>query len=91
VSVGHVAREIEATGIPTVSVYVRAFRHVAEAMGVPRAVVTRHPMGRTLGAPGDTERQHEVIAAALDLLEAASAGGAIVELDAPYRPGQISG
>ncbi|NOX23956.1 MAG: hypothetical protein GXP36_12845 [Actinobacteria bacterium] len=90
-SVGHVAREIEAAGIPTVSVYVQAFRHVSEAMGVPRTVVTRHPMGRTLGAPGDVERQHEVIGAALDLLESAQAGGALVELEAPYRPGSLSG
>jgi hypothetical protein len=87
VSVGHVAREFEAAGIPTVAVYVRAFRHVAEAMGVPRTVVTRHPMGRTLGAPGDVERQSDVIGAAFALLDSAQEGGAMVELEAPYRPG----
>ena len=88
-SVGHIAREIEAVGIPTVAVYVRAFRHVAEAMGVPRTIVTRHPMGRTLGAPGDPERQAEVIDAAFDLLESAEEGGALVELEHPYRPGEL--
>ncbi|MCH7670306.1 MAG: hypothetical protein IIC71_14060 [Acidobacteria bacterium] len=89
-SVGHIAREIEAAGIPTVAVYVRAFRHIAEAMGVPRTIVTRHLMGRTLGAPGDSERQNEVIDAAFDLLESAEEGGALVELEHPYRPGDLS-
>ena len=86
VSVGHVARQIEEHGIPTVAVFVRAFRHVAEQMGVPRAVITRHPMGRPMGAPGDSERHETVLAAALDLLETATVGGAIVELKTPYRP-----
>lgn len=89
VSVGHVAREIEAAGIPTISVYVRAFRHVAEQMGVPRVLVTRHPMGRTFGAPGDVERQREVLSAALDLLQSARRGGALVELPEPFRPGRL--
>lgn len=89
VSVGHVAREIEQAGIATVSVYVRSFRHVAEQMGVPRTVVTRNPMGRPLGAPGDVERQKAVVDAALDLLESAQSGGALRELEDPYRPGRL--
>lgn len=88
-SVGHVAREIEATGIATVAIFVRAFRHIAEQMGVPRTVVTRHPMGRPLGAPGDTARQEAVIEAAFSLLETAGAGGALRELEEPYRPGRM--
>lgn len=87
VSVGHVARLIEAAGIPTVSVFVRAFRHVAVEMGLPRVVVTEHPMGRPLGAPGDVARQQAVVDAALDLLETATEGGTIVDLTARYRPG----
>ena len=67
------------------SVYVRSFRHVAEEMRVPRAVITRHPMGRPLGAPGDVERQRAVVRAALDLLSRATSGSALVELDQPYR------
>jgi hypothetical protein len=89
VSVGHVAREIEQAGIATASIYVRAFRHIAEQMGVPRTVVTRNPMGRPLGAPGDTPRHKEVVEAAFSLLETASAGGALRELEESYRPGQM--
>jgi hypothetical protein len=82
--VGHLARLIEEAGIPTVAVYVRAFRHVAESMRVPRVLVTRHPMGRTLGAPHDVERQREVLEQALNLLKSATAP-TIVELPSPYR------
>ena len=86
-SVGHVSREIESYGIPTVSVYVRAFRHVAEAMGVPRTLVTKHPMGRPLGASGDSARHSTVVDAALALLESATTGGALIELEDTFRPG----
>jgi hypothetical protein len=79
---------VEAAGIPTVAVFVRSFRLVAEEMKLPRTVVTRHPMGRPLGAPGDRDRQRSVLDAAFDLLESATAGGAIVELPQPFRPGK---
>ncbi len=84
-SVGHVARALEAAGIPTVSVMVRSFRHHAERMKVPRTLITRHIMGRTMGAPGDTERQREVVEAALTFLEEATEPGVIREFEAPYR------
>lgn len=83
-SVGHLARLIEAAGIPTVAIYVRAFAHVAEAMRVPRVIITHHPLGRTLGAPHDVERQREVLDRALDLLETAT-GPELVELPSAYR------
>ncbi len=83
-SVGHVQRAIETAGIPAVSVYVRSFGHIPELMGLSRAVITRHPMGRPLGAPGDTERQAQVVRSAIDLL--ASPESSIVELDDPWRP-----
>ena len=84
-SVGHIARALEAAGIPTVSVMVRSFRHHAERMNIPRTLITRHIMGRTMGAPNDPERQREVVEAALTLLEEATEPGTIRELDAPYR------
>jgi len=68
VSVGHVQRAIESGGIPTVGVYVRSFGHLPELMGVARAIITKHPMGRPLGAPGDHQRQRNVVEAALSLL-----------------------
>lgn len=89
-SVGHVARGFEEAGIPTISVFVRAFRHVAEVMKVPRTVITQHPMGRPLGSPGDQERQRKVIEAALGLLDSATGGGAVVEVDDAWRPGAVN-
>ncbi len=85
VSVGHVARAVEEAGIPTTAVYVRAFRHVVDEMVLPRAVITRHPMGRPLGPPGDAARQRAVVTAALELLAASERS--VVELPEPYRPG----
>ena len=67
-SVGLVARALEAAGIPTVSVFVRAFAHVAGKLRLPRVLVTPHLMGRTVGPVGDRARQREGVAAALRLL-----------------------
>lgn len=84
-SVGHVARAIEDAGLPTVTVFIRAFRHVAEAMTVPRVLVTPHLMGRTIGPPGGRERQREVVESALRLAVEAPGPGTIVELE-PSTP-----
>jgi len=84
--VGHVARVAEQAGIPTVAVYVKAFERVAREMSLPRVLVTRHPVGRPLGAPGDAERQRAVLLTALELLETAPAGGSVREFEKPYRP-----
>lgn len=69
--------------MPTVSVYVKSFGHIPELMGLSRSVITQHPMGRPLGAPGDAQRQRAVIEAALGLL--ASDAPTIVEFSDPYR------
>jgi hypothetical protein len=84
VSVGHVQRAIESAGIPTVGVYIGAFAHVPRQMSVARALITPHPLGRPLGAPGDTERQLAVVEAALDLFDATEP--TIREFPLPYRP-----
>ena len=89
-SVGHVARELEAAGIATVAIYVEAFSHYAEAMQLPRTVVTSHPMGRPLGPPGAAARQREVIAAALRLVDTADSPGAIERIGGAYRPGGLA-
>lgn len=88
VSVGHVQRAIESIGIPTVGVYVRSFGHIPDLMGVARAVITKHPMGRPLGAPGDLERQLAVVRAALSLLT--SDEPIIEELPAAWRSRPVS-
>ena len=67
-SVGLVARALEAAGIPTVSIFVRAFEHVAGRLRIPRVLVTPHLMGRTIGPVGDRTRQRTVVEAALRLL-----------------------
>ena len=82
VSVGHVQRAVEAAGLPSVSVHVRAFGHVPPLMGLSRAVVTDHPMGRPLGRPHDARRQRAVVERALDLLSSPSQS--IVEFGQPY-------
>ncbi len=64
-----------------------SFRHVAAAMGVPRVVSPLHPMGRPMGPPGDTKRHQAVLESALDLLESATEGGALLDLGDRYRPG----
>jgi len=87
VSVGHVARSFESAGIPTSSIYIRAFRHVAEEMKLARVVVTRHPMGRPLGASGDHARHRRVTMAALELFDSAN-GQVMVELPEPFLAGR---
>ncbi len=86
VSVGHVGRAIEESGIPTVTVMVKAFEHRARELKSPRTLVVEHPMGRPLGAAGDTARQHEVLNAAFDLLGSATENGTIAEFPETYRP-----
>lgn len=80
---GHVQRAIEAAGIPTVGIYVASFGHIPALMGVARALITQHPMGRPLGAPHDSERQLAVVRAALDLLSATEQK--ISDFGEPYR------
>ena len=82
VSVGHVQRAVESVGVPATSVFVRSFGHIPELMGLSRAVITNHPLGRPLGRPGDSERQRAVVRRALGLLDAD--GQSIVDFGEPY-------
>ena len=85
-SVGHIARALEAVGIATVCIYVEAFRHRAVTLQVPRALVTRFPMGRNLGAPGNAEEHLRVLRAALGLLEHAGETSTIVDFPEDLEP-----
>lgn len=69
--------------MPTVTVYVKSFGHIPELMGLSRSVITQHPMGRPLGAPGDGDRQRAVVEHALSLL--AKTEQTIEEFPEPYR------
>lgn len=80
-SVGHLARLLEESGIPTVAIGIRAFRVRLEAMKVPRLLITQNLLGRTLSAPYDREGQRAVLLAALNLFAEAKAGGTMVELE----------
>jgi hypothetical protein len=51
-----------------VSVFVRAFAHVARRLRVPRVLVTPHLVGRTVGPVGDRARQRQTVQRALQLL-----------------------
>jgi hypothetical protein len=68
---GHVARAIESIGIPTVCVYIEAFRPDAQLVKPARTLITPHLMGRPLGLPHRRDQQLAVIRAALQLLETA--------------------
>jgi len=85
VSVGHTDRVLEEAGITTVCVFIRAFRHQAELLKPPRSLITRHILGRTIGAPGDAERQRQVVRTALGLLDTARSPGTIEEFNEPFR------
>ena len=78
-SVGHVARLLEAAGIATVIVAAAAFRPRMECMALPRLLLTPHLMGRPLGLVGDAAGQRRVLEAAFELLERAKVGGTVVD------------
>jgi hypothetical protein len=86
VSVGHIARALEAVGIATVSIYVEAFRHRAITLQVPRALVTRFPMGRNRGAPGNAAQHLRILRAALGLLEYAGEISTLVDFPEAWQP-----
>jgi hypothetical protein len=66
-AVGLVAAELERQGISTVAI--QLLREVAERVRPPRALFVPFRHGYPLDMPGDPERQHAVLKAALKLLE----------------------
>ena len=68
---GLVANIIEASGTPTICI--STIPPLTRNTGAPRVVGLAHPMGLTMGRPGDHDRQREVLRAALE------AGTAITE------------
>ncbi len=66
-AVSLIAAELERRGIDTV--VLQLLREVAERMRPPRALFVPFRHGYPLGAPNDPPGQHEVLEAALRLLE----------------------
>ncbi len=66
-AVGLAAAELERQGIATVAL--QLLREVALAVRPPRALFVPFLHGYPLDAPGEPERQHAVLEAALRLLE----------------------
>ena len=66
-TVGLIAAELERQGIPTVVIQI--LRVVAEKVGPPRSLCVPFKHGYPLGEPDNPGLQHEVIEAALALLE----------------------
>ena len=70
---------------------VKAFEHRARELRIPRTLIVKHPMGRPLGAAGDATRHHEILDAAFDLAESATATGTIAEYPDSFRPAPAEG
>ncbi len=78
---GLVAREIEAAGIPTVSLnMIWVYQNL---IGMPRVAAIEHPFGRPYGDVGDAETQGAVLRAALDVATRAQEPGHVEHL--PFR------
>jgi hypothetical protein len=67
--VGVLSRALEERGLVTVGISL--VREHTEKVKPPRALWVPYPYGRPLGAPDDPQLQHRIIAAALELVEAA--------------------
>ncbi len=77
---GLIAREIEAAGVPTISL--TSAWDITTAVGPPRSVFIHYPLGHTTGRPGDVAGQRAILSAALRA-GAEAARGEIVAL--PFR------
>jgi hypothetical protein len=80
-SVGLIAREIEASGIPTLSM-TSAWSITASA-NPPRAAFLDFPLGHTSGRPDEPQEQLEIMRDALALFRTIDAPGTVAPLD--YR------
>jgi hypothetical protein len=79
-SVGLIAREVEAAGIPTLCM--TSAYDITQAVNPPRAVFLDYPLGHQTGKPDNPANQRAIVLAALNAFETISKPGTIVEL--PY-------
>jgi D-proline reductase (dithiol) PrdB len=76
--VGLIARQIEAAGIPTVSL--TSAWSITVGANPPRAAFTDLPLGHTSGAPRDRDGQRLVVGSALEAAASMTRPGSIVDL-----------
>jgi hypothetical protein len=79
-AVSGLAYFLEAEGIATI--VLGLIPHHVRKMRPPRALLVPFELGRPLGAPHDPEGQHEVLSAALDLLDQAGPGPLVASFEA---------
>ena len=75
---GLVQREIEAAGITTITL--SNIPNLTASVSPPRIAAIEHPLGRTVGKPGDVEGQRAVLAATFQALEEMETPGSIKHL-----------
>ncbi|MEZ4867384.1 MAG: hypothetical protein R3C14_39025 [Caldilineaceae bacterium] len=85
---GLIARAIERVGIPTVSISIA--KDLTEAVGVPRALFVKWPLGHPLGEPHKPLQQRTIIFDALQLLRTTTAPGVIAEPGYRWRREQYT-
>jgi hypothetical protein len=76
--VGLVARVLEASGIPTVTL--NMIWPLQRRVGMPRVAAIEHPFGRPYGDVGDADTQRAVLRTALRVFETAKEPGHIEHL-----------
>lgn len=76
---GLIARQLEAAGIPTVSL--TSARDITAAVNPPRAVFVDFPLGHTSGRVDEPDLNRQIVGAALDALELTDPG---VIVDLPH-------
>ncbi len=80
-SVGHISRVAEESGIATVIVAAAPFEKRLTSMSLPRLVLTSQLMGRPMGIPNDVEFQTRTLEKAMELLESAQDNGTVARIN----------
>lgn len=82
---GLIAREIEARGIPTLSM--SSALSITQAVNPPRAAFIDYPLGHTTGKPHDPDLQRSIMLEALRAFEAIDEPGGVVKLPFEWAGG----
>jgi hypothetical protein len=83
-SVGLIARNVEAAGIPTIAM--TSALDITRAVNPPRAVFNDFPLGHTAGKPLDRRLQREIMIETLNALETMQTPGSIKMMQFEWSP-----